>query len=47
VIGSIANLIVVQSAAASDVQIGFWDYFKVGAPLTALTLTFGTLWLCL
>jgi Na+/H+ antiporter NhaD/arsenite permease-like protein len=47
VIGSIANLIVVQRAAASGVQIGFWDYFKIGAPLTTLTLTFGTLLLWL
>jgi Na+/H+ antiporter NhaD/arsenite permease-like protein len=47
VIGSIANLIVVQGAAAKGIEIGFWDYFKVGAPLTLLTLTVGTLWLWL
>jgi Na+/H+ antiporter NhaD/arsenite permease-like protein len=47
VIGSIANLIVVQGAAAKGIAIGFWDYLKVGAPLTLLTLTFGTLWLWL
>jgi Na+/H+ antiporter NhaD/arsenite permease-like protein len=47
VIGSIANLIVVQRAAASGVRIGFSDYFKVGGPLTALTLALGTLWLWL
>ena len=34
VLGSIANLIVVRRAAVSGVEIGFWDYFKVGAPLT-------------
>ena len=45
VLGSIANLIVVQRAAASGVEIGFWDYFRVGAPLTLLTLLIGTLWL--
>jgi Na+/H+ antiporter NhaD/arsenite permease-like protein len=45
VIGSIANLIVVQRARAGGVAIGFWDYFKVGAPLTVLTLAVGTLWL--
>ena len=44
VLGSIANLIVVQRAAAGGVTIGFWDYFKVGAPLTIVTLTIGTLW---
>ena len=47
VLGSIANLIVVQRAAVSGVAIGFWDYFKVGAPLTIITLAIGTLWLWL
>jgi Na+/H+ antiporter NhaD/arsenite permease-like protein len=45
VLGSIANLIVVQRAAASRVEISFWDYFRVGAPLTVITLVIGTLWL--
>jgi Na+/H+ antiporter NhaD/arsenite permease-like protein len=44
-IGSIANLIVVQGAAANGVEVGFWDYFRVGAPLTLLTLAAGTLWM--
>jgi Na+/H+ antiporter NhaD/arsenite permease-like protein len=47
VLGSIANLIVVHRAAASGVEIGFWEYFRVGAPLTAITLAIGTLWLWL
>ena len=47
VLGSIANLIVVQKAAARGVVIGFWDYFRVGAPLTIITLAIGTLWLWL
>jgi Na+/H+ antiporter NhaD/arsenite permease-like protein len=47
IVGSIANLIVVQRAAASGVTIGFWDYFRVGAPLTLITLAIGTLWLSL
>jgi Na+/H+ antiporter NhaD/arsenite permease-like protein len=45
VLGSIANLIVVQRAAGSGVAISFWDYFRVGAPLTIITLAIGTLWL--
>jgi Na+/H+ antiporter NhaD/arsenite permease-like protein len=45
ILGSIANLIVVQKAAARGVVIGFWDYFRVGAPLTLITLAAGTLWL--
>jgi hypothetical protein len=32
-------------SAASGVVIGFWDYFRVGAPLTIITLAIGTLWL--
>jgi Na+/H+ antiporter NhaD/arsenite permease-like protein len=47
VLGSIANLIVVERAAASGVTIGFWDHFRVGAPLTLVTLAIGTLWLWL
>jgi Na+/H+ antiporter NhaD/arsenite permease-like protein len=47
VLGSIANLIVVQRAASRGVTIGFREYFAVGAPLTVLTITIGTLWLWL
>jgi Na+/H+ antiporter NhaD/arsenite permease-like protein len=45
VLGSIANLIVVEKAARRGVVIGFWDYLRVGAPVTLLTLVLGTLWL--
>jgi Na+/H+ antiporter NhaD/arsenite permease-like protein len=45
VLGSIANLIVVQRAAASGVEIGFWEYCRVGVPLTLITLLIGALWL--
>jgi Na+/H+ antiporter NhaD/arsenite permease-like protein len=45
ILGSIANLIVVRIAATRGVEIGFWDYFRVGAPLTIVTLTIGTLWM--
>jgi Na+/H+ antiporter NhaD/arsenite permease-like protein len=47
VLGSTANLIVIQRASAAGVTISFWDYFKIGAPLTILTLAIGTLWLWL
>jgi len=39
-VGSVANLIVV-SLARPEVEISFWDYFKVGAILTLLTLAVG------
>jgi Na+/H+ antiporter NhaD/arsenite permease-like protein len=42
-IGSVANLIVVQSARTRGVTIGFWDYFRVGAPLTVMTVVVGIL----
>lgn len=42
VLGSVANLIVVQRARP-QVQISFWEYFKVGAPLTAATIAIGLL----
>jgi Na+/H+ antiporter NhaD/arsenite permease-like protein len=43
-LGSIANLIVVEQARA-HVRIGFGEHFRVGAPLTVLTLIAGILWL--
>jgi Na+/H+ antiporter NhaD/arsenite permease-like protein len=42
--GSIANIIVVERSKG-EVQIGFWDYFRVGLPVTVVTLLFGWLWL--
>jgi len=47
ILGSVANLIVVQGARAKGVTIGFWDYFRVGAPLTVLTILVGMWWLSL
>jgi Na+/H+ antiporter NhaD/arsenite permease-like protein len=40
-VGSVDNLIVAQRARAEGAVIGFWTYFKIGAPLTLLTLLFG------
>ncbi|MBZ5566626.1 MAG: anion transporter [Acidobacteriia bacterium] len=42
--GSIANIIVVERSRPA-VHIGFWDYFRVGLPVTVATLLFGWLWL--
>jgi Na+/H+ antiporter NhaD/arsenite permease-like protein len=44
-VGSVANLIVVERARARGVDIGFWHYFKVGAPLTVITIVAGALWM--
>ena len=42
--GSVANIIVVESARP-EVEIGFWDYFRVGFPITLATLALGWGWL--
>jgi Na+/H+ antiporter NhaD/arsenite permease-like protein len=42
--GSVANLIVVERAHG-EVHIGFWDYSRVGIPVTLLTLAVGWAWL--
>jgi Na+/H+ antiporter NhaD/arsenite permease-like protein len=47
ILGSVANLIVVQGARAQGVAIGFWTYFRIGAPLTVLTIVIGACWLSL
>ena len=45
ILGSVANLIVVEQARRQAVTIGFWDYFRIGAPLTLVTLALGAWWL--
>ncbi|MGH9607717.1 MAG: anion transporter [Terracidiphilus sp.] len=42
--GSVANLIVVERAK-DEVHVGFWDYSRVGIPVTVVTLTVGWAWL--
>jgi len=42
--GSVANLIVVESAKG-EAEIGWWEYFRVGMPLTLATLVVGWGWL--
>ena len=43
--GSVANIIVVERAAAEGVEIGFHDYFRIGLPVTLATLALGCAWL--
>jgi Na+/H+ antiporter NhaD/arsenite permease-like protein len=45
VLGSVANLIVVENAKREGVDVSFWEYCKVGVPLTLLTLGLGIAWL--
>jgi Na+/H+ antiporter NhaD/arsenite permease-like protein len=44
-LGSVANLIVLQTAEMRGVRIRFSDYFKVGAPLALVTIAVGVYWL--
>jgi Na+/H+ antiporter NhaD/arsenite permease-like protein len=44
-LGSVANLIVVEHARRDGVAISFWEYSKVGIPVTMLTLIIGIAWL--
>jgi len=45
ILGSVANLIVVEQARRHAVSIGFWAYFRIGAPVTVATLALGAWWL--
>ncbi|TPN81949.1 anion transporter [Mesorhizobium sp. CU2] len=44
-LGSVANLIVAEQAKAAGKELSFTAFFKVGLPLTLLTLVAGTAWL--
>jgi Na+/H+ antiporter NhaD/arsenite permease-like protein len=44
-IGSVANLIVLQHARADGIDVSFWDYFEIGAPLTVLTIVVSLVWI--
>lgn len=44
-LGSVANLIVAEHARVSGKPLGFIAFFKVGLPLTLVTLLAGTAWL--
>lgn len=44
-LGSVANLIVVEAARGAGLRIGFAEYCRVGVPLTLITLVLG--WLIL
>ncbi len=42
--GSVANIIVIEQARKEE-KIGFFDYLRVGLPVTLLTLLAGVIWL--
>ncbi|QEH32369.1 Inner membrane protein YbiR [Aquisphaera giovannonii] len=45
VLGSVANLIVVENARRAGTELSFREYLKVGVPLTILTTLAGVAWL--
>jgi Na+/H+ antiporter NhaD/arsenite permease-like protein len=47
VLGSVANLIVVENARRAGTELGFVEYLKVGVPVTVLTTLAGIAWLAL
>lgn len=47
IVGSIANIIVVETAARSGVSIDWRTHARVGVPVTLLTLLIAALWLAL
>jgi len=46
-LGSVANLIVAESAKRGGVTLSFGAYFKAGAPITVITIALGVLWFSL
>jgi Na+/H+ antiporter NhaD/arsenite permease-like protein len=44
--GSVANIIVVEKARA-EAPVSFWQYAKVGIPVTLATMAVGVAWLLL
>jgi Na+/H+ antiporter NhaD/arsenite permease-like protein len=45
ILGSVANLIVVENARREGIDVSLWQYCRVGMPLTVLTLVLGVCWL--
>lgn len=44
-LGSVANLIVAESAKRQGIKLGFWEYLKAGIPITIITMILGIIWL--
>ena len=47
ILGSVANLIVVENARKKGVTITLAEYCLAGVPVTIVTLLIGIAWLCL
>jgi Na+/H+ antiporter NhaD/arsenite permease-like protein len=38
IIGAVSNIIVVQQAREMNIKIGFWDFARLGIPVTLVAL---------
>ena len=47
IIGSVSNIIVVQQARALDIKISFWDFARLGIPVTLAALAGLLVWIAL
>jgi Na+/H+ antiporter NhaD/arsenite permease-like protein len=45
ILGSIANLIVIEGARRRGHVVTFWEYARVGMPLSLITIVIGVWWL--
>ncbi len=45
IVGSVANLIVVERARRLRIEIDFWSYLRIGVPITLLTIAVGVWWM--
>ncbi len=45
IVGSVANLIVVERARRLRIEIDFWSYLRIGMPITLLTIAVGVWWM--
>jgi Na+/H+ antiporter NhaD/arsenite permease-like protein len=42
IVGSVANMIVIESAR-EHLEVSFWDYTRLGIPITILTIASGVI----
>lgn len=45
IVGSVANLIVVERARRLRIEIDFWSYLRIGLPITLATIAVGVWWM--
>jgi Na+/H+ antiporter NhaD/arsenite permease-like protein len=44
-LGSVANLIVAETAKRKGIHLNFAEYLRAGVPITILSLLIGVIWL--